>query len=191
MQIPLDIVIQDVERFKEYVEPLVIDLAGKLERRFPRVVGARVVVKQPHPRHETGSLYRTSVIVTVPGRQIVVNQEHPISETHENLLLAIRHAFDDAARQLEQYSHERYGDVKDHDLLPHGVVAKLFADEGYGFIETFGGREIYFHRNSVLDGFERLKVGMEVRFAEEMGHKGPQASTVKVLHREHVHHRRH
>lgn len=52
----------------------------------------------------------------------------------------------------------------------HGHVAKL-AGEGYGFIETADGREVYFHRNSVLDdAFEHL-VGSEVRFAEEMGRK--------------------
>jgi len=46
------------------------------------------------------------------------------------------------------------------------------AGEGYGFIETAVGREVYFHRNSVLDdAFEHLTVGSEVRFAEEMGRK--------------------
>ena len=35
----------------------------------------------------------------------------------------------------------------------------------------------------MLDGhFDRLRVGTRVRFAEEMGDKGPQASTVKVIH---------
>ena len=44
------------------------------------------------------------------------------------------------------------------------------------------GREVYFHSNSVLDGaFSRLAVGTHVIFAEEMGEKGPQASTVKLL----------
>jgi len=44
------------------------------------------------------------------------------------------------------------------------------------------GHEVYFHRNSVLDGaFGHLAVGAHVTFAEEMGEKGPQASTVKLL----------
>ena len=54
----------------------------------------------------------------------------------------------------------------------HAQVAKFVAGEGYGFIETADGREVYFHRNSVLDdAFEHLTVGSEVRFAEEMGRK--------------------
>jgi len=61
-------------------------------------------------------------------------------------------------------------------------VVKIFPGEGYGFLEDDEGREIYFHRNSVLDGaFQRLEVGSEVRFAEEAGEKGPQASSVGLI----------
>ena len=61
--------------------------------------------------------------------------------------------------------------------------ANCFRTQGYGFLETPGGREIYFHKNSVLDGgFGRLKIGTAVRFAEEEGEKGPQASTVRLAH---------
>src|SRR5205823_4404747 len=43
---------------------------------------------------------------------------------------------------------------------------------------------IYFHRNSVVGaGFDRLTLGALVRFSEEMGEKGPQASTVKIMKR--------
>jgi cold shock CspA family protein len=49
-------------------------------------------------------------------------------------------------------------------------------------LETADRREIYFHRSSVLDGgFDRLKIGVEVRFAEELGEEGPQASTVQPV----------
>ena len=61
------------------------------------------------------------------------------------------------------------------------VITKLFQDRGYGFLESEDGREIYFHKNSVLDGrFEKLQIGAKVRYAEEDGDKGPQASTVHV-----------
>ena len=49
-------------------------------------------------------------------------------------------------------------------------------------LEAADGHEVYFHQNSVLDGaFSRLAVGTHVAFEEEMGDKGPQASTVKLL----------
>jgi len=43
------------------------------------------------------------------------------------------------------------------------------------------GREIYFHRNSIVDGyFDALKTGDKVRFAEETGDRGLQAGTVHL-----------
>ena len=52
----------------------------------------------------------------------------------------------------------------------------------FGLLESSDGREIYFHRNSVLDDdYSRLAVGSRVTYAEEMGEKGPQASTVKLM----------
>jgi len=57
---------------------------------------------------------------------------------------------------------------------------------------TFSGPTPYAHfTDGVLDGFENLKPGTEVRFEEEQGEKGPQASTVKIVRKEHVHHRIH
>jgi cold shock CspA family protein len=77
--------------------------------------------------------------------------------------------------------------VKAHETSPHARVAKLFPEEGYGFLETPDGREVYFHRNSVKDsGFDRLEIGTEVRFAEESGEQGPQASAVIIVGKRHV-----
>ena len=60
-------------------------------------------------------------------------------------------------------------------------MAKFLADGDCGFIETPDGREVYFHRNAVLnDAFDRLTVGSDVRFVENEGVKGSQASTVRV-----------
>jgi hypothetical protein len=47
---------------------------------------------------------------------------------------------------------------------------------------------VYFHKSSVLkDAFDRLAVGSAVSFIEEPGEKGPQASTIKLLHPRRVH----
>jgi cold shock CspA family protein len=54
--------------------------------------------------------------------------------------------------------------------------------EDYGRIKTADGREVYFHRNSFLGGdFDALDIGDKVRFVEEAGENGPQASTVHLI----------
>ena len=57
----------------------------------------------------------------------------------------------------------------------------------YRRIATDDGRDIYVHRNSVIGGMERLRLETEVRFHEEAGDAGPQASTVEPIG-EHGHH---
>jgi len=83
--------------------------------------------------------------------------------------------------------------MKSMFVWPSRTVAKSMSGEPrrrtsakqsgeFGFLEAADGHEVYFHRNSVLDGaYNRLAVGTHVAFAEEMGEKGPQASTVKLL----------
>jgi cold shock CspA family protein len=84
-------------------------------------------------------------------------------------------------RQLREYVRAKRGRVKKHEKQPVGVVTQLFGDRECGFLRSEDGRDVYFHRNSVLGGgWQRLKVGSRVAYAEESGDEGPQASTVKV-----------
>ena len=72
--------------------------------------------------------------------------------------------------------------MKHHEGTPIGTVVRLDPSGEFGFLESSDGQEVYFHRNSVLDdAFSRLAVGTRVTFAEEVGEKGPQASTVTLL----------
>jgi cold shock CspA family protein len=105
-------------------------------------------------------------------------------ETLVNVALSLvpNDAFKRARRQLQDQVRELQGQVKHHEGSPIGTVMRLDPSGEFGFLESSDGREIYFHRNSVLDGvFSRLAVGTRVTFAEEMGEKGQQASTVKLL----------
>jgi cold shock CspA family protein len=65
-----------------------------------------------------------------------------------------------------------------------GIVDQLVTDQDYGFLRTPEGRSVYFHRNAVVDDeFDQLKPGTGVRFVEELGEEGPQATTVVVVAR--------
>lgn len=109
-------------------------------------------------------------------------KEQEIAAPHKDIYVAIRDAFKATRRQLQDYARKQSGAVKHHEPAPHARVSRLFPEEGYGYLETSDGGEVYFHKNSVLhDGFEKLAVGTEVSFVEEAGDKGPQASTVRII----------
>jgi cold shock CspA family protein len=77
--------------------------------------------------------------------------------------------------------------VKPHATPAHGRIVALEPARGCGRIATADGREVYFHRNSVLNTtFDHLKTDVEVRFSEEMGDEGPQASSVRVIGKHHL-----
>lgn len=188
------------------IEANIREKAAKLDLFYDRIMSCRVVVEAPHRHHHKGKLYHVRVDITVPGGELVIRREprrlaepalryqkvtggeqvenHDLSKyaAHEDIYLAIRDAFDAARRKLQDYARRRRGAVKVRESVTHAAISKLFPEEGFGFLEAPDGREIYFHRNSVLEpGFDYLKVGTLVYFSEEQGEKGPQASTVRFM----------
>ena len=180
MQLPLQFSVRNME-LGEPGRALVRRHAEKLETFYDRIMGCRVTVEVPQ-QFPVGEpiLYNVRLDITVPGEELVVTrQDHPELES------AIQDAFDAAGRQLQDYARRQRGDVqRDPAARAHGWVVRLFPYEGYGFLTTPDSREIYFHRNSVLRGaFDTMELGTPVRFTEEQGEKGPQASTVTVASR--------
>lgn len=179
--------------------------ADKLDGLYNRVMRCRVAIEVPHRHHRKGSPYHIRIDLTVPGEEIVVKREPSLShrarqlgETeikkhlevktpHKNLRSAINDAFKAAGRRLQDYARRQRGDVKSHPPLLVARVGKILQDQGYGFLTSDDGRGIYFHKNSVLNGaFSHLKVGTRVSFVEELGEKGPQASTVRTISKERI-----
>ncbi len=187
MQIPLDIVFEGIGH-SDFIESHLRDEAEKLEQFSDRITSAKIVVSQPHRKHEKGNIYQVRIYMTLPGGgNIVVNREPGDKNAHEDAYVAIRDAFQAARRQLQDQVRKRQGKTKLHETPPHGTIATMVSYEGYGFISSADGREIYFHRNSVAnDAFDRLQEGQEVRFTESQGDKGPQASFVKPIGKHHI-----
>ena len=183
MQLPLQISFHNMPHSAE-VEETIRRYAAALDEYCSRIMSCRVVVDQPHKHHEQGNLYQVRIDIKVPGGEIAVSREPSQHTAYKDLETVIGDAFDLAVRQLEDYVRQERRDVKQHALLPHARIARLALDDGYGFLATADGREIYFHQNSLLDAdFRRLKVGDEVTFVEQPGEQGPQASTVKLVGR--------
>ena len=183
MQLPVQISFRGVAH-SDAVEESIRERAGRLEQFYGRITSCRVIVETPHAHHHKGKLYHVRIDLTVPGAEMVVGRDPAAHHAHEDIYVAIRDAFDAARRQLEDHVRRARGDIKSHEVPPHGRVTKLFPKDGYSIIETPDGREIYFHRNSVVgDAFGHIKISQEVRFvvAEGESEKGPQATTVHLV----------
>lgn len=188
MQKPLEIRFHQMDA-SPAVEARIREKAAVLERFADRITSCRVVVERDHQQHHKGNLFRVRLDIGLPGREIAVTHDGSKDHAHEDVYVAIRDAFRAATRQLEDHVRKRRGKVKAHEVPLHGRVVKIDPGEGFGFIETSDGREVYFHRNSVVNGdFETVGSGSEVRLVidEREGEQGPQATTVQLIGKHHV-----
>jgi cold shock CspA family protein/ribosome-associated translation inhibitor RaiA len=180
MELPLQITAQNVV-LSPAEEQMIRDAAAKLEAFAPRIVSCRVAVEMPKRGGRSGRQYRVHVNLGVPGGEIIVRRR-----SDEMLQSAVQKAFKAAGRRLQDYVRQQRGEIKLPRRAAHAIVTRLFPWEGYGFLTSSDGREIYFDRRSVLnDAFDHLQEGVEVGYVEEPGEQGPQASTVaaRVVHR--------
>jgi len=62
-----------------------------------------------------------------------------------------------------------------------GKIKKFIRDRGFGFISDTDGREVFFHRSSLVDvEFDSLKEEQSVEFEIEKSEKGPRAINIRV-----------
>jgi len=65
--------------------------------------------------------------------------------------------------------------------MAEGTIKRL-TDKGFGFIDTGGAKDLFFHSSS-LEGvsYEELQEGQRVSYNEGQGPKGPCAENVKLV----------
>lgn len=180
MDVPLELQFKDVEASPE-LEQRVRNKVARLER-FADISSCRVVVEKPHSSPRSGSPYRVRIDVSVPpSHELVADKGGEDADLNDSLSTVINSAFQAVERQLKEVGDRRRGDVKTH-AEPIALVVGLHPEDDFGFLKTSDGRDVYFHRNAVLnDDFDRLAVGTQVRFEEASGNEGPQASTVQII----------
>jgi cold shock CspA family protein/ribosome-associated translation inhibitor RaiA len=167
-------------------EPVREAIAAHIEglaKRFGRITACRVVLKGPGNHHQQGGLFDVHIRITMPGgREVIIGRTATADARRADLPFAINDAFKRARRQLQHQVRLLQGQTKAHAEQPIGKVMRLDDVGGFGFLESADGREIYFHRNSVANNaFASLMPGQRVTFFEQIGDKGPRASTVKPL----------
>jgi cold shock CspA family protein len=176
----------------------IADVRKTIETRIQRletfckpILSCRVMIEAPANHHRKGDPFHVRIDTTLTDGRVVVKHSESLyagkrdgDTTSERncLMLAVRGAFSAARRKLQEHARLRRADVKTHEPNVTATVSRLFPNEGYGYLETPDGREIYFHENSVLGSpFKKLKTGVRAQIVEESGLKGPQASTVRII----------
>lgn len=173
--LPLDVHIegQKVDILPEWREKIEEEL-GRLQKHYsgPILHARAAVIGTAH--HHLGA-FEVHLVVTVPGDVITVIRQG------ELVMPLLIEAFDVLDRRLEDHSRIIQQKVKTHEAFTrHGKVIRLFPE--YGFIETDDGLEVYFHANAVKKGtFAQLNPGTAVKFGQEEGREGPQATWVQPV----------
>ena len=85
----------------EAAEALVRQRAMELEHYAQRISACRVVLDCTNRQNHVGRLYSVHLDISVPGGTIVVNRDAGSNRVHADLQGAIREAFDNAKRQLQ------------------------------------------------------------------------------------------
>ena len=183
MEVPLQLTFRDIEKTDELVD-LVNDKVASLEKVCDYIISCHTAIEKPQEHQRMGNPYRVRVNVRVPpGHEIVVKREPGDGDMHDPLDAVIRDVFAAAQRQLKELVEKQRNEVKTHpDQEVAAVIDRIFEKEGYGFLKTIEGREVYFNENSLInDRFENLEPGMGVRFVGTHSDAGFQASTVQVV----------
>lgn len=175
MQVPLQITFHDVAH-SEALENHIREKVLKLEQFYSALIACKVVVDQPGLHQHKGKPFNIRIDLTVPGAEIVVDRQQD-----EDVYVALRDAFNAARRKLEDYGRRQRQEVKTHDPVLSGRVARLVPEERYGFIAGIDGREFYFSAMNLANGnYDQLAEGDDVHFLEDAGGEGLQAKRVTL-----------
>jgi cold shock CspA family protein/ribosome-associated translation inhibitor RaiA len=138
------------------------------------LIDVRITGKKTGHHHHGAQEVR--ITCQARGREIVAARTRPDQG------LALNEALDAFEREVHKLRDKRRDLSRTPPPEPPylGIVDRIFREEGYGFILTDDGEQVYFHRNAVKEGldFDRLAEADRVALNVEAGREGPQATTV-------------
>ncbi len=108
VSVPVSVVFRNMEA-SPTVQSAALRHMAKLGRRYGRIIRCRVTVEAPHRHHRKGRLFLANVDLTLPGREITTKGTGKNKHAHEDVNVALRDAFDAAARQLQDYFRRKQG----------------------------------------------------------------------------------
>jgi ribosome-associated translation inhibitor RaiA/cold shock CspA family protein len=187
MQVPLEIAFHNMEN-SAWAEDEIRKRVAALETLYDRITSCRVRVDQRNTNSQDSIPPVVHIEIGIPGRKDIVVSHEPdhLQQKFQrpDLRNAIHEAFRIAERQLLDLKEQLKGRTKEphHDGVQQflGQVTDLVPDKDFGFLLTKEGGQLYFHRNSVLTGFDALKPRDEVHYVEAIGDTGPIATKVRA-----------
>jgi len=106
MQVPLQITLRNIPASPALTERI-RDHVARLEALGRRLVSCTVTVDAPHRHRQQGREFTVRLDLRVPGHEIAVTRDH-----HEDVYVALRDAFDVAARETDDQTQIVRGRVK-------------------------------------------------------------------------------
>jgi len=91
------------------IESRIRTCVERLEKRFPRLTGCRVLVAEPNHHELTRRLFKVRLNILFPGGEVVVSRDN-----HEDVYVLLREVFLAARRELEHAMHRGNGGVGLH-----------------------------------------------------------------------------
>lgn len=96
---------------------VVQDHINSLERYRLNIQSCDVVLSLPHKHAHKKAAYHVEIRLHIPGETIVVMREPEKDDTHSDIYVAIRDAFDALERKLETFLDKKRGFVKKHEVF--------------------------------------------------------------------------
>jgi ribosomal subunit interface protein len=84
--------------------------AAKLEQLCAHIISCHVVFELASHRHRHGDRYRISIHLGLPGHELLVGRAPSSAASSADAHATTDHAFDEAARQLEDWVRRRRED---------------------------------------------------------------------------------
>jgi ribosome-associated translation inhibitor RaiA len=113
MLLPVQVTFRHMEP-SAAVEARARELATRLERFYDPITSCRIVFDTPPAHRSKGGPFSVRIDVTVPGGELFATSDNEPEAPHTDAYVAMRDAFEDIRRQLEDYARRQRGDVKRH-----------------------------------------------------------------------------
>lgn len=120
------------------VAAAVRDKAAKLDQFHPDLMSCRVTVELVDRHQQQGRQFAVRIDATLPGEELSVDRVR-----HEDVYVALRDAFDDMRRRIQDRHRRDQRKVKQHAPPLHGKVVRIDPAERRGFIESAAGDDYW------------------------------------------------